>query len=509
MAGVIYLFGSNYYQIHNNEKMISEMNRAITKHNLVKVHLIAAGWIFSTGIIAQPQPAVTDEVTATVIEGGLEVITSADPGSNAVQSFIVIAEKTTIPQGIKDGATVTNLTRQIPFEVKLKNTLADGDTVKWKITVPKDEYGKIETDLSGYSLTETTPKPEKGYEWTTEALNNEVANRHILKFRPTYPEHKPTKYKMGRNQKDETRVEGGGGSVKIDQKDYNPRLTYSVSVEIVNGETTKKEGPEKIKMDNRDMIRQEYINHYGRESVHESTSGKIGKLNVPKRNELTTMIKKLPAGYGGGSFTSSEYKLMIDEGMGKLAKDVVKAFNDQRTKYNTEGSRLEYLAIEQSSSSSSSSGGTSSSSSSSGSASSNSSSSSSSGGGPEEKNYVEIPTSKFVMFGWRNPERNEWYSIAINSQHQLGGALDISPKGKKGSKEAAILYWVLWVGIENGNIDGWWQLEDINGSSKKLLKSNSSIALKNERLAKDIDPDNGIPDIFDESRHLHIDIKER
>ena len=108
-----------------------------------------------------------------------------------------------------------------------------------------------------------------------------------------------------------------------------------------------------------------------------------------------------------------------------------------------------------------------------------------------------IPDSNlWVSSGWRNPERNEWYSNAVNGIHQRGGAIDFIIMAPSNSRDSAIGYWVLWQALEkqNKNINAYWQLE-VNGRP-----------MTTQELEQDIEPKNGIPDAFDKADHLHANI---
>ena len=110
---------------------------------------------------------------------------------------------------------------------------------------------------------------------------------------------------------------------------------------------------------------------------------------------------------------------------------------------------------------------------------------------------LPIPKNKlWLSGGWRNPERNEWYSNALNSIHQRGGAVDIIAYEPPGHINAAITYWVLWNALtskEHG-LDAFFQLET-NGRP-----------MKTSEFTDDLEPKNGIPDAFDKADHLHINI---
>ena len=111
---------------------------------------------------------------------------------------------------------------------------------------------------------------------------------------------------------------------------------------------------------------------------------------------------------------------------------------------------------------------------------------------------MPTPDSKlWLSGGWRNPERNEWYSNALNGIHQRGGAIDVIVTAPPGDINAAIAYWVLWDGLnKNRNtLKAFWQLET------------HGRPMRTDEFKNDIEPENGIPDAFDKADHLHANIK--
>ena len=110
---------------------------------------------------------------------------------------------------------------------------------------------------------------------------------------------------------------------------------------------------------------------------------------------------------------------------------------------------------------------------------------------------MTIPDSQlWISSGWRNPERNEWYSNAVNGIHQRGGAIDFIIYEPPGHINSAIAYWILWLGLENNKdkINAFYQLE-VNGRP-----------MRTDEFKDDIEPRNGIPDAFDKADHLHANI---
>jgi Peptidase M15 len=103
----------------------------------------------------------------------------------------------------------------------------------------------------------------------------------------------------------------------------------------------------------------------------------------------------------------------------------------------------------------------------------------------------------FLSSGYRNPERQERVGTAINSNHQLGNAVDFSIRDEDfdSIRERAAYYQILWEASGNvtANLK---QLED-NGVS---VTSGDNI-----RIGLDVRPQNGLDDAFESADHLHID----
>ncbi len=200
------------------------------------------------------------------------------------------------------------------------------------------------------------------------------------------------------------------------------------------------------------MVRQEYINHY---KINRYGRGGYGDLPVPLREELSS-IPSMPANLLGIALSESRYGLMIDDGLTELAVSVAKVFESAKQKYKSEGLAFADL----------------------------------------NKNPLPVPKSElWLSGGWRNPERNEWYSNALNGIHQRGGAIDIVANEPHSDKRSAIVYWFLWKALQENPLDAFWQLET------------RGRPMVTREFKEDIEPKNGIPDAFDKADHMHINIK--
>lgn len=387
------------------------------------------------------------ELPATEHHPELRVITSADTESNQAASFIVIPEDKLIPHGISRDAPQDLLALQIPFIAELKSIPASELEVQWKVVVPHSQYGEIQllTKFNG-----TQKHTLQAFSWQSVWLDSSVKERHKLVFRPRAHRHQPVMYKKGKGRNNKRR-QYGGGTVSIDKQMFNPRLSYHVFVDLKKGDQIINRYQTLIQMDNKDMIRQEYINHYG---IQRYGRGDNGNLPIPRRDEIT-LVPDRPAQLLGNPLTESDYDLIINDGIMALATQVADIFERQKNHYQNHG--LHDL----------------------------------------NNKPLPVPQSKlWLSGGWRNPERNEWFSNATNGIHQRGGAIDLIPNEAPGSRRSAIAYWVLWNSLQAARpqLQAFWQLET-NGRP-----------MRTDEYRYDIEPQNGIPDAFDKADHLHINI---
>ncbi|RDH84787.1 MAG: hypothetical protein DIZ80_04795 [endosymbiont of Galathealinum brachiosum] len=379
----------------------------------------------------------------------LSVISSANPDSNAVHSFIIIKEGQLLTQGIKHSSKQNPIGHQTPFVIKLIKKPDDNHSIQWSIKVNDKQHGTIkllsEFNGNGRML-------NSGYLWKSSTLDKTIQNRQQLIFRPAPFAHQPSIYKKGKGPQGNRR-KYGGGTRNIDEKKYNPKFSYDVIVSIT--EKGKKIATHKtnLSMDRIDMIRQEYINHY---DIKRYGRGENGHIPIPKRDEITNIPEK-PEKLEGNPLTESRYKLIINDGMLDLADKITTAYT-QSLKELKSSSSFQDL----------------------------------------KNNRLEIPDNKlWVTSGWRNPERNEWYSNAVNGIHQRGGAIDLIIMAPSNSRQSSIGYWILWNALEKNksNINAYWQLET-NGRP-----------MTTKEFKQDIEPQNGIPDAFDKADHLHANVK--
>jgi hypothetical protein len=381
---------------------------------------------------------------------GLRVFTSGNADSNAVHSFVVVPNKAQIPEGITSQAKKGFLKKQLPFKIEILDEIDDVHQVQWKVTIRHNDFGRIrvKSDYSGKKVVRS-----ESTTWTSFRLNKKTPDRHILVFEPRAQKHKSAIYKKGKPLPSKG-VSSGGGTESIAVTGRNPRLAYQVEAAIINsaGKTIQRYSTSMV-MDNKDLIRQEYINHYG---IPRATAGAAGDLPVPTRTDIKTIPSK-PLGYDGLPLTESEYELIIEDGAVKLAAEILKTFEHMKHYYRQPGNELKDL----------------------------------------NDKIVTIPNSKlWLSSGWRNPERNEWFSDALNGAHQLGAAIDLMPNEIPRKKNAAIVYWVLWESIKS--------IPD----QHRIFAQLEALALpmRDSSFLIDIEPRNGIPDAFDTADHLHINL---
>ncbi|HEY9052975.1 MAG TPA: hypothetical protein VIQ03_15595 [Gammaproteobacteria bacterium] len=404
-------------------------------------------WIYHYKLLALNLLLVISISSAIADNNPLKVTTSADPESNAAQSFIYVTPGAYIPEGIKKDSNPQFLALQIPFVIELTEAPHDEAHIQWQISVLDNIYGEIEV-LSAYDLNKIRQNTKSL--WLSEKLVANIDDHLRIVFRPKPPNHKPGVYKKGRGPNG-SRRKYGGGTEQIDDDIFNPRLGYEVTVNIIQSDEVINTYSTTIAMDRKDMIRQEYINHYG---IQRYGYGENGDLPVPKRSELSDIPNTMHS-LMGNPLTESEYGIMVNDGLLELAQQIANIFNEQKALFSSSG----FVDL--------------------------------------NKNNLSIPNSKlWISSGWRNPERNEWYSNAVNGIHQRGGAIDFIIYEPPGDIKSAIAYWVLWTGLENNKekLNAYWQLE-VNGRP-----------MRTEEFTDDIEPKNGIPDAFDKADHLHVNI---
>ena len=386
---------------------------------------------------------------AEVFSEHLSVISSANPESNAIQSFIIVKEGIFITQGIKHSSKQNIISQQTPFVINFTKKIKDSQSLQWSIKVLDKQHGTIKL-ISTFKG--NGKMLNSGYSWKSKTLNKDIKNRQQLVFRPAPFSHQPGVYKKGKGPQGKRR-KYGGGTQNIEDKKYNPKFSYDIIVSVIENKKNISTHKANLSMDRIDMIRQEYINHY---NIKRYGRGDNGSIPVPRRNEISSIPSK-PEKLAGNPLTESHYRLIINDGMLDLAKKISEAYSDSLEKFSTSNSFHDL-----------------------------------------QMNKLEVPNNKlWITSGWRNPERNEWYSNAVNGVHQRGGAIDLIIMAPSNSLQSSIGYWILWKALQEkkSELNAFWQLES-NGRP-----------MTTREFKQDIEPKNGIPDAFDKADHLHANVK--
>ena len=386
-------------------------------------------------------------VHAEILSEDLSVISSANPRSNSVQSFIIVPEGQLIAQGIKHKSRQQTIGPQTPFVIEYTKPLDNTETLQWNIKVSNKQYGTINllSDFPGKGQLLNS-----GYTWKSNNLDKNIKARQRLVFRPKPFSHQPSIYKKGRGPSGKRRKYGGGTQL-IDYQKYNPKFSYTVTLNIIKSGNISSTHKAILEMDRKDMIRQEYINHY---DIKRYGRGNNGNIPIPTRNEISE-IPKRPENIKGNPLTESKYRLIINDGMLELANKINQAYISHLEKLQ----QKPFYDL--------------------------------------DSKLVYVPSlNLWITSGWRNPERNEWYSNAVNGIHQRGGAVDFIIMAPSNSRDSSIGYWALWQALEanKGKINAYWQLET-NGRP-----------MTTKEFEQDIEPRNGIPDAFDKADHLHANV---
>lgn len=386
---------------------------------------------------------------AEILSNDLSVISSADPQSNAIQSFIIVPQNKFIQQGIKYQTKQQTISQQTPFVIEYNKKLNNTETLEWRVKVSNKQYGTINV-LSNFSGNGKLLK--SGFLWQSDYLDKSVTNRQRLVFRPKPFSHQPAIYKKGRGTAGKRRSYGGG-TMHVNKERYNPKISYTINLNILKSGSIISSHKAILEMDKKDMIRQEYINHY---DIRRYGKGDNGNIPIPTRQEISTIPIK-PSELKGNPLTESKYELIVDDGMLDLAKKINSTYIAYRQKLQQSKAFYDL----------------------------------------DSKKIFAPNSNLWISSGWRNPERNEWYSNAVNGIHQRGGAIDFIVMAPSKSRDSAIAYWVLWQALEaqKENINAYWQLES-NGRP-----------MTTKEFKQDIEPKNGIPDAFDRADHLHANIQ--
>jgi hypothetical protein len=271
-----------------------------------------------------------------------------------------------------------------------------------------------------------------------------------------------------------------GGTKFKDVPFKNPQIGYTITATIQpSGKLLKSTT---IRMDEIDMIRQEYITHIA------SAPSSATNVKVPTRTQVVSWASLGGIGWASGGSTYP-YQYVVEDGMKKLWTDFQSAFT---TASSTPVPLTDpYAAVRNDPYSTTT--------------------------YPPYNPYASLATNQtpVVTSAYRNPERNEAIGGAPASRHMLGRALDISVNhiGGYGSKSRGVAFYKAWEVIHGANPSvaksastnmpwaDFWQLED--GGSNAILKSNAGAWVANKKYELDTNND-GIPDGYGKTGHLHI-----
>jgi len=335
---------------------------------------------------------------------GLLIVSSDNAESNAEKSFIITTKENILQS---DGEKLDY--PQDPFLVQLFNPIDAGDTYRWEIEVSdNDKYGTFEFKDP------VPPNPITDGKWDSGLLTDPQYRK--LKFKPVelVPRHDPASY---------TKYVGGTREIDIQQK--NPQYTYDIKVTVISQSYGQRVYTGTIQMDQKDMIRQEFINHLNQ------VSDITDIVRVPTRGELIEpdSLQSVLT----GDWSDADYQYLYERHMSLLATLVRDAFRGQPDRnYPTPNDGTGSLPS-----------------------------------GEEQFQSLRLNS------GWRNPERNEIVGGATTSRHMVGRAVDIGCENvlMVDTTERAMLMWTLWNAAETlpfSQADGprfRWLLEDSDGDS--------------------------------------------
>jgi hypothetical protein len=261
----------------------------------------------------------------------------------------------------------------------------------------------------------------------------------------------------------------------------NPHVAYKITA-IING---TKGYTVTAKMDHKDVIRQEFINH-----ITSVTSNISDIIITPERDEL-----KSKADLGStlrGDWGQAYYDYVFDKHLVLLSTKAKVALNAQPAHTFTIPNTTTTDTL----------------------------------------SAGNVLSDKLRMnSAWRNPERNERITDNATSRHMVGRAVDLGaskvPLYGAGTPNRAKLLWQLWRSIDKtskvqNGIQIRWLLENADGSTSTTHGASNSVYLlmggtsNNGEVPVNFDnsdvqnssgaliPD-GIPDIFNWASHIHLE----
>ncbi|PIV30080.1 MAG: hypothetical protein CO186_02630 [Zetaproteobacteria bacterium CG_4_9_14_3_um_filter_49_83] len=286
-----------------------------------------------------------------------------------------------------------------------------------------------------------------------------LISTRTVSFRPCPPSHNPAKYVKG------------SGTRGIDVHRKNPRLTYTITATI----TVPGKAPQTLtataKMDDKDMLRQEYITHTqsAPESIVVGGRGVQRIVKVPTRSSLKALADMPEGDWVDTGTNGYRYQYLLSDGIEKMWADFQTAWNDVYTTPLT-------ISV------------------------------------PPGTTSLPADDGIRVSSSYRNPERQEYYGNATKSLHMMGRALDIAATGVPSlgtsanptpSFDRGVVFHIVTNAMENNSIAApyWdmWQLEDIDIATVK-----NSSGFSNSRIDGADRNNNGILDGYERTGHLHL-----
>ena len=392
---------------------------------------------------------------------GIQLNTSADEGSDAVDSFIICypgaAAKTCDSKA--EANTIT---------AELIGTFQPTDTITWKVEALKSDSastqanGKTKTWKTGRlgAVTVATGinanQGKYSEAWQSQPIT--AQNAKFFSFMPDMSAvpHLPVAYTSGGDD-----AYSINGTKRTDVFQHNPHVAYKISAIITKGGVVVEPEPVIAKMDHTDALRQEYINHLA------SAADAAGKgVYVPTRDEFTAK-----SSLTGGDWVTSDYPYDVLF-WGDLLAPLWNGVNDNFINYRTNP----FIGFNNTS--------------------------------------FTVPNNQIkVTSAYRNPERNERVGGKSGSYHMRARALDVGfkdlpyPTTDVPVDQRGLTFGPLYRMMRDTNpvpSASMYQLEGRAGPSSVQLRNTVSSGYPTEPDPFDDSDGDNIPNEYELSYHLHI-----
>ncbi|WP_396589157.1 hypothetical protein [Bermanella sp. R86510] len=417
---------------------------------------------------------------------GINLITSGDDESRDKQSFIIC-------EVVQANSGTCEL--QDSIKAELVGSLDDDDIITWKVEALKGNMATDDLDSSSndtnkpYMYGKTKAHKISAYvnsNWSNIAGQGAGLGRYSEPFQTTNLLYKNAKYfSFKPDMRDEPHLPTGHhtgvkpGTKKTDVWRRNPHIAYKVTATVKG-----KEYSAVTKMDHKDVIRQEFINHITSEATDITDI-----ITVPARDDLKSKIAlgSILAGDWGQPY----YDYVYDKHLVLLSTKAKTALNAEPAHTFTVPATTNTDTL----------------------------------------SAGNVLSDKLRMnSAWRNPERNERITDNATSRHMVGRAVDLGASGVplygSGTTNRAKLLWQLWRAIDDTNsvqngIQIRWILENADGGDRTSHGGLNSVYLLQGGTAVRSVPSNfdatdrrdssgalipdGIPDIFNWASHIHLE----